>query len=169
MMNDIEIRKAEDGEIDVLMAIYLDKVRWLRGRGTPMWDESQFTRESLKDKYLDPEYYVAVKDGEIIGGFILLEYDGRYWPENGADDAYYFHKFVIKHEYCGKGYSGRILRWVQAYAGAQGKRFLRLDFDERRTYLKNMYLSNGFIPKDKKPNEKGTLVTKAEYIIGTSS
>ncbi len=167
METDFDIRKAEDREIDSLMDIYLDKVRRLRERGTPMWDESLFTRESLKKKYLDPDYYVAVKDGEIIGGFILIEYDGRYWPENKADNAYYFHKFVIKNEYCGKGYSGRILRWVQAYAGAKGKRFLRLDFDEHRTYLKNMYLSNGFIPTDRKPNEMGIQVTKAEYIIGT--
>jgi GNAT superfamily N-acetyltransferase len=169
MNTGIEIRRAGDGEIDALMAIYLDKVRWLRERGTPMWDESQFTRDSLKDKYLDPEYYIAVKDGEIIGGFILIEYDGRYWPENGADAAYYFHKFVVKNEYCGKGYSGQILRWVQEYGRAKGKQFIRLDFDERRAYLKEMYISNDFVPADRKPNEKGHLVTKAEYRIGTLS
>lgn len=165
----MNIRKAEDSEIDLLMDIYLDKVRWLREHGTPMWDESQFTRDSLKDKYIDPEYYVAAKDDEIIGGFILIEYDGRYWPEYGADKAYYFHKFVIRNEYCGKGFSGQILRWVQAYGRTKGKQYIRLDFDGRRTYLKNMYLSNGFIPTDRKPNEMGILVTKAEYIIGTLS
>jgi GNAT superfamily N-acetyltransferase len=165
MENKIEIMIANDREIDLLMEIYLDKVKWLREHNISMWDESQFTRESLKDKYVNPEYYVATVGDEIIGGFILIEYDERYWPDNKEDEAYYFHKFVIDNQYCGKGYSKQILKWVQNYGREKGKRYIRLDFDEEREYLKKMYVSNGFITKDLKANEKGKLITKAEYEI----
>ena len=82
MESAIVIRKATEEEKHVLLTIWLEKVEWLSKNSTPMWDQKQFTLESLKEKYEYPEYFVCDKGKEIVGGFLLIEYDERYWKDN---------------------------------------------------------------------------------------
>ena len=165
MESAIVIRKATEEEKHVLLTIWLEKVEWLSKNSTPMWDQKQFTLESLKEKYEYPEYFVCDNGKEIVGGFILIEYDERYWKDNKDDKAFYFHKFVVRNGHTGKGYSSVILNWVKEYGKEMGKDYIRLDFDEERTYLKKMYFSHGFKPIEKVITEDGHEITKAEYKI----
>jgi len=160
----INIKKADKAEIQELLTIYLEKVKWLRDNNKTMWDESQFTLESLKENYGNPEYFIGRINGKIVGGFILIEYDQRYWPEK-KDDAFYFHKFIVKNEYCGKGYSDEMIRWVIKYSKNNKKKYVRLDYDGDRKYIKDLYTKNGFKPVETLSNEKGFKLIKAEYVI----
>ncbi len=161
----MQIRKASPREIEKLLEIYVEKVVWLREANIPLWDESQFTIENLTAKYVDPEFFVGVVDDAVIGGFILVERDDEYWPDNAGENAYYFHKFVIKNGHGSLGYSGKMLDWVKEYGRKNGKDYLRLDFDETREYVKNMYESNGFIPVDRVHDKKGKPLIKAEFAL----
>jgi GNAT superfamily N-acetyltransferase len=165
MNNNVIIRKATEEEIDRLLEIWLEKAHWLIDTGKPMWDPTQFSRERLKDKYHKPEYYVCRNEKDIIGGFILIEYDERYWKDHIQDKAYYFHKFVVRSKYKGQGYSGYILEWVKKYGKEMGKDFVRLDYNEERTYLKEMYIRHGFISTDIVKNDDGDVLVIAEYKI----
>ena len=164
MESGIAIRKAMEEEKSILLTVWLEKVQWLSEQNMPMWDPSQFTIERLKEKYGEPEYFVCKKGKEIIGGFIVIEYDERYWKDN-KDKAFYFHKFVVRNGHTGKGYSGLILNWVKEYGKKMGKEYIRLDFEEERTYLKNIYYSHGFKPIEKIIDTTGHAITKAEYKI----
>lgn len=157
-------KKANDKEITELLSIYIEKVKWLSRHTISMWEISQFTRKSLKEMYVNPEYYIGLIGDKIIGGFILIETDERYWPNN-EDKAYYLHKFVISNDFCGKGYSSVLLTLIKEHGKKNGKQYIRLDYDESRKYLHTMYLSNGFISTEKIINQKGKILTKAEYRI----
>jgi len=148
METTVQIKKASFHEIDELLEIYREKVKWLEKSNIPLWDESQFTIENLNTKYVNPDFFVGIVDNTVIGGFILVERDDDYWPSNSNDKAFYFHKFVIKNGYGSLGYSKAMLDWVKKYCKDNYKEYLRLDFDETREYVKNMYLSNGFNPID---------------------
>ncbi len=86
----LTVRSANQAEINVLLNIYIEKVRWLRLTNKTLWDESQFTLEELHRKYEKPFFYIGCIDKEVIGGFILIEQDRIYWPEKVNNDAYYF-------------------------------------------------------------------------------
>ena len=163
MNNDVVIKKASEIEIDALLKIWFEKANWLIKNNTSMWDPNQFSRERLKEKYHNPEYYICRNNKEIIGGFILIEYDERYWRDYINDKAYYFHKFVIRSEYKAQGYSGYILEWVKKYGKEMGKEYIRLDYNEERTYLKEMYTRHGFVTRDFVKNDEGDVLVIAEY------
>jgi len=159
------IRKATEKETDSLLKIWKEKEKSLEAKGIPVWDIKQFTKENLKQKYACPEYFIAIIGGEIIGGFILIEKDIHFWPNNTNDKSYYFHNFVIRDKYSGKGYSKSILDWVKNYGKGKGKEFIRLDFNEKREYLKGMYYGNGFKKVEVIMEDESNRIVLAEYRI----
>ncbi len=63
------------------------------------------------------------------------------------------------------GYSKIILDWVKEYGKKNNKDYIRLDFNENREYLRELYYRNGFTKvKELEENEKHKLVL-AEYEI----
>jgi hypothetical protein len=161
----VTIKKANSEEINELLHIYIDKVKWLRSLNKPLWHESQFTFEELTKKYDNPIFYIGKIEHNIIGGFILVEYDHQYWPEKTDNDAYYFHKFVIKNEYCGNGISDEMISWVKKHGKENGKKYIRLDYDGNRKPITNLYIRNGFVPIETISNEHVDTLVKAEYKI----
>lgn len=160
----IDIHRANDPEIDTLIGIWRKRAQSLIDQDLMMWEMEQFTRGNLREKYASPEYYIGRLHNDVFGGFILIEHDERYWPGKN-DKAYYFHKFVVAEEFAGQGLSRAILDWVKEYGKKNGKDYIRLDFEEDREYLKNMYYGNGFIKKGFVLDEKGKPITIAEYAI----
>jgi GNAT superfamily N-acetyltransferase len=165
MSSEINIRKANDKEIKELLSIWINKAEELNNKNIGMWDTSQFTIDNLNKKYDNPEFYIRIKNREIFGGFILLEFDRIYWPENSAENAYYFHKFVVKTKFAGQGLSDQILNWVKRYAKDNKQDYVRLDYNENREYLKKMYTRHGFETIERMRNESGNLLIKAQYKI----
>ena len=46
----LTIKTADSTEINTLLSIYIEKVKWLRSMNKPLWDESQFNLEALNKK-----------------------------------------------------------------------------------------------------------------------
>jgi GNAT superfamily N-acetyltransferase len=159
------IRKATDAEIDILLGIWLDKEKSLEKKGIAVWDIRQFTKENLGRKYSAPEYCIGTLEGDAFGGFILLEEDLHFWPGRQEDNAYYFHKFVIRDKYSGMGLSKAILDWVKDRGRENGKDFIRLDFNENRDYLKKLYYGNGFERVGIASEDEENRIVLAEYRI----
>lgn len=161
----LTVVKADAAEIHELLSIYIEKVKWLRAENKPLWDESQFTLDELSKKYGSPEYFVGYVGRKIIGGFILIENDYLYWPEKANEPAYYFHKFVIRNEWCGKGYADKMLDWVKSYGKENRKRVIRLDYNGSRKPITDLYTRNGFVPIETISNEHVSRLVKAEFVI----
>jgi len=75
------------------------------------------------------------------------------------------HKLVVKNGHGGKGYSHEIIEWIKDYGKKMSKDYIRLDFNESRNYLKELYLSHGFIPVEKAISPSGYHLVKAECIL----
>jgi GNAT superfamily N-acetyltransferase len=161
----VSVNIADKAETHELLSIYTEKVKWLRAVNKPLWDESQFTLDAMCSLYGDPVYYVGYVDAKILGGFILLDCDRLYWPEKADDPAFYFHKFVIRNEYCGKGYADEMIQWVKGYGKERNKRYIRLDYDGNRSAIADLYTRNGFIPMETIRNEHTSILVKAEFVI----
>ena len=161
----LTVKIANEIEINELLGIYIEKVIWLRAHNKSMWDEGQFTLENLKNKYDNPVFYIGLVNEKIIGGFILIEYDRILWPEKKDDAAFYFHKFVVNNEYCGKGYADEMIKWVIQYGKDNNKKYVRLDYDGNRPYTHDLYTRNGFYPVETVANERIKNLIKAELVI----
>jgi GNAT superfamily N-acetyltransferase len=161
----LRIRKIEDKSIDEYIYVLHERFEWLGKNGIAMWKLENLEKKSLIDRYEDPNFYGAFENNECVGGFILIEKDKRYWPEQLDDKAYYFHKFVIHPNHGGKGYSHDILEWVKNYGKENGKKYIRLDYEKKRDYLRNLYIQHGFkdIREIKIEDEK--IVVLGEYCI----
>lgn len=161
----LTVKIANDAEIQELLGIFVEKIKWLRANNKTMWDESQVTLENLRAKYDDPVFYIGIVNDKIIGGFILIEFDRILWPEKKDNAAFYFHKFVVKNEYCGKGYADEIIQWVIRHGKEKNKKYVRLDYDGNRQYTHDLYTRNGFRPVGTSKNERVSNLIKAEFLI----
>jgi len=160
----IDIHKACDAEINILLGIWIRRSKKLAAKHMKMWNPDQFTTEELRKVYITPDYYIGYVNGEPFGGFILIEKDERYWPGNSGK-ACYFHKFVVDESFAGQGLSKEILDWVKEYGRQNGKDFIRLDFEEDREYLKKLYYGNGFIKRGMVKADSGKEITLAECVL----
>jgi len=160
----LTVKKANAAEVNELISVYIEKVKWLRAANKTMWDEAQFAIEELNRIYNNPVFYVGIVNNTVVGGFILIENDMRYWPEKN-DSAYYFHKFVVANAYCGKGYSDEMIEWVKNYGKENGKKYIRLDYDGNRKPIMELYTRNGFCPVEIISNDHVKRLVKAEYLI----
>jgi GNAT superfamily N-acetyltransferase len=159
------VKEIEYSDIDEYIDMLVERCKWLKDQKIDMWKIDQLTKESIIQKYENPMCFLAYEDSVSVGGFLLLEIDNRYWPEKIDEKAYYFHKFVVKPEFSGKGYSVKILNWVKEFGKQNGKDYIRLDYETRRKYLRNMYLNSGFIDIEYMNQNKGYELVKAEYKI----
>ena len=159
------ISQISDDTINDYISVLKDRLFWLREKNINMWTIEKLEKKALIERYENPIFYGAYENKECIGGFILIEKDTRYWPNNINDKAYYFHKFVINPKYKGKGYSDKILEWVKDFGRKNEKKYIRLDYQKKRNYLRNMYLKNEFKDVNEIEINDGDILVLGEYKI----
>jgi GNAT superfamily N-acetyltransferase len=152
-------------KIDDYIDLLIERFYWLKNHNIDMWKIEQLNKESIIYKYENPKCYLGFEDSVIVGGFLLIEQDNRYWPDKLEEKAFYIHKFVVKPEFGGKGYSHKMIEWVKELGIKNGKRFIRLDYETRRKYLREMYINLGFVDVEYLNQNKGFEIVKAEYKI----
>lgn len=140
----------------------MERKAWLDERGIGMWKSEHLTVAGMIERYPDPRFYGAFEDSECLGGFVLLEDDPRYWPDSRGDRAFYFHKFVVRPRYAGRGYADLMLEWVKDFASRSGKDYVRLDYDGNRRPLREMYLRHGFEDAGGSTTPDGKVLVLAE-------
>jgi GNAT superfamily N-acetyltransferase len=159
------VERIEYERLDELIDILIERCCWLKENAKDMWNVEELNTESIIKKYVCPKCYLGFEDGEKIGGFLLIEKDKRYWPDRIEDKAYYIHKFVVKPEYSKKRYSHKMLEWIKELGIKNDKKYIRLDYEKHRSYLRNMYLDHGFQDIELIIKNDGTEIVKAEFKI----
>jgi hypothetical protein len=159
------IVQLSDDNIEEYISVLKERYFWLKEQNLEMWKLESLEKKSLIERYVNPMFYGAYENKECIGGFILVDKDVRYWPNNIEDEAYYFHKFVVSPKYGGKGYSGSIIEWVKSFGRRNDKKYIRLDYQKKRKYLRNMYLKNGFNDVNEIKTNDGDILVLGEYEI----
>ena len=159
------IKELQGDEIIDYVAVLHERYKWMISNDIYMWKIENLELYGMIKRYGNPQFYGAYEKNECVGGFILIEQDTRYWPNNLNDKAYYFHKFVVSPEYSNQGYSHKMLEWVKEYGKLNGKNFIRLDYEKSRDYLRNMYKGHGFEDIGEMRTDEGSLLVLGEYRI----
>jgi ribosomal protein S18 acetylase RimI-like enzyme len=129
----------------MVLEILEEASRWLSSKGLEtQWRPSPAFRQTIKDNIERGDVYVA-KDAEGTVGTITLQWtDKKFWG-NLPPDGGYVHKLAIKRSYGGQRLGLRMLRWAEAKARAEGKKYLRLDCLASNKTIREYYEKAGFI------------------------
>ena len=139
----IIFKKATEAETNNIYQLFLERRVWFSERKIDQWSDnffSKFTPEALKNIINNSNYFILIKDNNIIAGFELTT-ESTYWSDN-VTPAYYIHKLVTKNNYNNIG--SLIFVICKDLAQSNNKRFLRLDCLKDNEKLNSIYEKHGF-------------------------
>ncbi|MNI58988.1 hypothetical protein D3C81_986930 [compost metagenome] len=74
-MMGIRVTPLDKSEIQVFLAILLERAKWLESIGQPMWSIENLDPVNFEKMYPNYKPYLIYENDNIIGGFVLLEHD----------------------------------------------------------------------------------------------
>jgi GNAT superfamily N-acetyltransferase len=141
----IEVRQAESEDAAVVLSILTEAAEWLRGRGIPLWHETELVPKDIWRHAGEGRYFVALCDGEAAGVFRFELTDPEFWPDATEDDSGFVHRLAVRRGYAGGRVSAAMLDWAARRVREFGRRYLRLDCDAARPRLRAIYEEYGFL------------------------
>lgn len=139
---EIEVRRAESGDVEVVAAILTEAAQWLESRDMGMWRANELTPERIAQDVTDGSFYLAQAGQPVTIKFQLS--DAEFWPDLPEPDAAFVHRLAVRRTFAGEGVSTALLTWAAKRAAALGRRFLRLDCEASRPRLRAVYERFGF-------------------------
>lgn len=164
-MMGIRVTPLDKSEIQVFLAILLERAKWLESIGQLMWSIENLDPVNFEKMYPNYKPYLIYENDNIIGGFVLLEHDDFLWSEEDNEKALYIHKLVIKSEFAGKGYAEKVIVLIKELARQAKVQYLRLDCYGDRVYLRKLYEQCEFYKKRETVMDDGIVLLSYEFLL----
>jgi GNAT superfamily N-acetyltransferase len=140
----LEVVPAKVEDVDAVLAILDEAAAWIIDQKFPfVWKPGEFSRKAFLDQIARGEVLLGYVDGKPAGTFILQWSDPFWWGER-SPDAGYIHKFAVRPAHMGRGLGDAMLRWAEARARSEGKKFLRLNCIAEDKGIRRYYEKAGF-------------------------
>ncbi|MGB4658653.1 MAG: GNAT family N-acetyltransferase [Mobilitalea sp.] len=151
-MTNIKIRQGTITDIDCIAQLYDDINDHLAvTTNYPGWRKGLYPiRENAEDGIKDSSLYVATKDAEIVGSFILRHepepayLDAKWQAELDYESVLVIYTFVVNPNYLGQRVGQEMLRFAALYGKCTKMKALRLDVYEKNTPAIRLYEKCGF-------------------------
>jgi GNAT superfamily N-acetyltransferase len=140
----LEIRAAAVAEAPIVSEILTEAAAWLRGRGAPLWSESEVAPPAIAPDVHSGFFFLGWSGPIAVGTMRLTPSDPVFWPEASPGDALYLHRLAVRRSVAGGQVSFALLRWALGHARSRGAAFLRLDCEASRPALRRIYERFGF-------------------------
>jgi GNAT superfamily N-acetyltransferase len=139
-----EIRIAAPHEAELVSGILSEAVAWLEARGIPLWSPEQVSVAAVSPEVRSGLFFLAWSDGVAVGTMRLTTSDPAFWPEALPGEALYLHRLAVRRAAAGGRVSAELLRFAAQRAKTLGARHLRLDCENFRQSLRDVYERFGF-------------------------
>jgi GNAT superfamily N-acetyltransferase len=140
---EIEVRRAESGDAEMVSTILTEAAQWLESRGMGMWRAHELTPERISKDVTDGLFYMA-HVGQPVGTIRYQLSDVEFWPDVRDTDSAFVHRLAVRRTVAGKAVSTALLTWAVRRTAALGRRFVRLDCEASRPRLRAVYERFGF-------------------------
>jgi GNAT superfamily N-acetyltransferase len=139
------MRRAEQGDLDMVMTLLDARIRWLRARGSDQWSTGGTFRTRLTNNIQRGETWLLEDGGEAIATITLVaDGDPDFWtPEELRERAIYVSKMATEIDRHGEGIGALMIRWVQDRAARLGFSIVRWDAWRSNPQLQEYYRSIG--------------------------
>jgi GNAT superfamily N-acetyltransferase len=141
---DIRIRQATPDDVALVSSILHEAAAWLRGRGIPLWLDSELLPQDITRHVSEGLYFIAEVGGEAAGTFRFELEDPDFWPDVAPGESAFVHRLAVRRRFAGSGVSTAMLTWAADRARGRGRSYLRLDCEAARPRLRGVYESFGF-------------------------
>ncbi len=148
---EVEIRRAEAGDVETSAAIIEEVAAWGASEGFPSWIPGSYTDANsagvsrLRGDVAAGGLYLVWRGTTPVATFSLLERDPIFWPDAG-DDAMYLHRFAVRRAAAGVG--GLAVAWCFQEARRRGRPLVRLDCLAENAGIRRYYERFGFVGVD---------------------
>lgn len=140
------IRQANNTDITNIEEILLNAVIWMHRNGLDnLWNESNIKWSQLSKNYNIGDFYISCDNNISTACMALTDYDSIYWPDIPKGASLYIHKLAVRREYAGRGISEELINFSKALAAKYHIDEIRLDCNQKREKLRELYEKNGFI------------------------
>lgn len=138
----INFKKAKLNEIDKILEVYLERMKWFREKEIKQWGKylEHHPKSEFEEVIGKGNYFILEKNNKIIAGFELST-DSKYWNDNKTK-AYYIYKLVTR--VGNKGIGNIVFDICKNLAKANDKEYLRLDCLSTNQKLNDIYESHNF-------------------------
>jgi ribosomal protein S18 acetylase RimI-like enzyme len=143
------VSNALASDVDTVLELLNDSVRWLAERGVRQWEVGQWKRARMLAAIENGETYLARDGDRIVGSLNLAESDEVIWPDDDGR-ALYVHRLVVGRDAHGRGVGVAMLRWAEGRVREVRRAFVRLDTACDSTVLRGYYEAQGFRLRDER-------------------
>jgi ribosomal protein S18 acetylase RimI-like enzyme len=131
----MEIRKAELSDLEDICEIIEECKKYMAKKGDEQWPDTHPSKEKIKEGVEEGEHFVAIENGNVVGGLRICGYDPGYdvvdWSIEDENPAI-VHRLAVSPNMQGKGIAKALMGFVEEYAIGMGSGCVRLD-----TYINN--------------------------------
>jgi ribosomal protein S18 acetylase RimI-like enzyme len=146
----VAVVRAERHELPLAIDVLEEAAAWVDTLGHATWERGSFRsarrygNHVLREALDRGDLYLARLDDRVVATVTLQWSDPLFWPD-AAEDAGYVHRLAVRRDAAGLGIGGQVLGWAERRAGAEGRRYLRLDCPSDNARLRRYYESAGFL------------------------
>lgn len=141
----VEVKRAQAGDIPVIEAILRDVAEWLDRGGQHQWSVEDVSWKSLSRDYQIEEFYIVYRMGEPVACMALQDYDPVYWPGVDKGEALFLHKLAVKRTAAGQGLAAYLIAYAKQCCHERKISALCLDCWRDRAKLRELYEREGFV------------------------
>lgn len=140
------IRQARTNEVEQVMQLLAEGVRWLRGRGLDQWSTWQGWRTKVVRSLERGEVWLLADRSELVGTVTIeLSGDPDFWtPAELAEPAGYVSKLTIRRDRAGYEMGALLLAWAGDHVYRHGGTWVRLDAWKTNGQLHDYYRNRGW-------------------------
>lgn len=145
----MHLQPAQASELGAAMAIIDEAKRHLRMQGIDQWQTGYPDEETIRRDIETGKGFFVV-DAERILGYLCVDFEGEpaYEHLNGEwqtqGDYVVVHRMAFAREARGQGFSGAVLRMVEAMSRERGVFSFRVDTDADNLKMRHVLEKHGF-------------------------
>lgn len=142
------LRKAKSTEIEKVMSVIEDGVKFLKQQGINQWQHGSPGRSDVENDIKQETSYVYELDSEIVGTVMLNTYDADYekYPTIWTKCSNYLviHRLAIKKEYRSQGVGHKFMNDIILFAKENSVEYIRIDTHKDNVIMRKYLSKNSF-------------------------
>jgi len=150
MSDGITVKQAAAADIPIIEDILLDALNWLDRTGKQMWIKSQITWGYLSTRFSIHDFSIAFMNDIPVGCMALVDADPVYWRNIQKGESLFIHQLAVKRVGAGQGVSTALIDYAKTQATLRGMGAVRLDCNQSRKKLRELYEREGFVCVEEK-------------------
>ena len=142
------LRKAKSTEIEKIILIIEDGVKFLKKQGINQWQHGSPGRSDVENDIKQETSYVYELDGKIVATAMLNNYDADYekystiWTK--CSNYLVIHRLAIKEECRSQGVGHKFMNDIILFAKENGVEYIRIDTHKNNIIMRKYLSKNNF-------------------------